>query len=330
MSFNEDQYNDLRLLGLGGLLTGSTLAALRHYNPKGLFGDVAQAVPAASGDTIEVPVPGQASIPGTPEFFEERRARKQKGKGKKFKSFSPGEKVRIENSEKRGFDGSSLTNPLYLPAAVAALGLPLMGSNALMANLLKSKQKQDAAEELEMAKREFGEALVAAHSNRLPEDVKVSRPGRSNKMQKSAEESSFASDLEALASVYVKEAQPNAAAPAAAAEPPGLIGALAGLPGAALQALKRNIAAIPDYAYGVLGLTGALALGAGAAGTASGYSRAAKTDEDAIESKRYLNEFLSRRSAEGRPVYSVPVSVKVNKNKRMKLRDPSQLEELET
>lgn len=328
MSFNEDQYNDLRLLGLGGLLTGSTLAALRHYNPKGLFGDVPQAVPAASGDTIEVPVPGQASIPGTPEFFEERRARKQKGKGKKFKSFSPGEKVRIENSEKKGFDVSALTNPLYLPAAVAALGLPLMGSNALMANLLKSKQKQDAAEELEMAKREFGEALVAAHSNRLPEDVKVSRPGRSNKMQKSAEESSFASDLEALASVYVKEAQPNAAAPAAAA--PGLISALSGLPGAALVALKRNIAAIPDYAYGALGLTGALALGAGAAGTASGYSRAAKTDEDAIESKRYLNEFLSRRSAEGRPVYSVPVSVKVNKNKRMKLRDPSQLEELET
>lgn len=328
MSFNEDEYNDLRLLGLGGLLTGSTLAALRHYNPKGLFGDVAQAIPAASGDTIEVPVPGQASIPGTPEFFEERRARKQKGKGKKFKSFSPGEKVRVKNPEKRGFDISSLKNPLYLPAAVAALGLPLVGGNALMANVLKSKQKQDAAEELEMAKREFGEALVAAHSNRLPEDVKVSRPGRSNKMQKSAEASSFASDLEALASVYVKEAQPNAAA--AAAKPPGLIGALAGLPGAALVALKRNIAAIPDYAYGLLGLTGALALGTGAAGTASGYSRAAKTDEDAIESKRYLNEFLSRRSAEGRPVYSVPVSVKVNKNKRMKLRDPSQLEELET
>jgi hypothetical protein len=327
MSFNEDQYNDLRLLGLGGLLTGSTLAALRHYNPKGLFGDVAQAVPAASGDTIEVPVPGQASIPGTPEFFEERRARKQKGKGKKFKSFSPGEKVRIENSEKRGFVPESLTNPLYLPAAVAALGLPLVGGNALMASVLKSKQKQDAAEELEMAKREFGEALVAAHSNRLPEDVKVSRPGRANKMQKSAEESSFAFDLEALASVYVKEAQPG---PAAAAEAPGLISALSGLPGAALEALKRNIAAIPDYAYGALGLTGALALGAGAAGTASGYSRAAKTDEDAIESKRYLNEFLSRRSAEGRPVYSVPVSVKVNKNKRMKLRDPSQLEELET
>lgn len=326
MSFNADQYNDMRLLGLGGLLTGSTLAALRHYNPKGLFGDVAQAVPAASGDTIEVPVPGQVSIPGTPEFFEERRARKQKGKGKKFKNFSPGEKVRIKGSEKKGFDVSSLTNPLYLPAAVAALGLPLVGSNALMASVLKSKQKQDAAEELEMAKREFGEALVAAHSNRLPEDVKISRPGRANKMQKSAETSSFASDLEALASVYVKEAQPG---PAAAAEAPGLISALSGLPGAALIALKRNIAAIPDYAYGALGLTGALALGAGAAGTASGYNRAAKTDEDAIESKRYLNEFLSRRSAEGRPVYSVPVSVKVDKNKKMKLRNPSQLEELE-
>ena len=149
--------------------------------------------------------------------------------------------------------------------------------------------------------------------------------------QKKAEDTSttLAQDLEKLASICLKASQEKKAE-----VPPGPIQnffssvADKAMQGASavgsymlptLEDLKalggQAFEAVKPYATGYAGLAGALALGAGAIGTNTGYTHAKNNDPEELEHQRYLNEFLTRRQSEGMPIYSVPVPVKVNKKK---------------
>ena len=100
------------------------------------------------------------------------------------------------------------------------------------------------------------------------------------------------------------------------------LGAGVSAAGAGASALGKAVTGIsenfPEIVGGGLGLAGLLALIGGTTGTMHGYRDAAKSDTDKLQSERYLNEFLARRHAEGTPIQSVPVPVKINKANTMR------------
>ena len=334
--FNPEEISDLKRLAIAGILSGSTLAAIPYIRPGKLLSSKSQTI---GSPVVEVPVPGQEQLPNTSEFFQKIRKSKSKGKGKRLQSFKPGEGVAIkgttDSSEKKGFDLSSLANPYYLPAAGLAVSVPMVGSHYLLSKLYRNKVKKDRARELEDAKREFGEALVEAHSNRLTQPVEISRPllGKT-----ASAESSLSEDLEKLASLclYKKANGPEEYKPSPlhrglssvgeitknlgniATKGVDLLSTGVDLGSRGLGKLDKILENGPNIFYGGLGLAGLLALTGGALGTWKGYSSASKADEEKLQSERYLNEFLSRRSAEGMPIHSVPVPVRVNKNNTLK------------
>ena len=63
---------------------------------------------------------------------------------------------------------------------------------------------------------------------------------------------------------------------------------------------------------GALGATGLLTAGVG---SVTGYRQAKKSDSEAAESEKYLNEYMRRRSLEGTPVHAVPVPITFKKKK---------------
>ena len=296
--FNSEELSDFKRLAALGLLGGSSLAGFKYIRPGALFGSKPQVI---GSPVVEVPVPGQEALPSTTDFFEKIRKQKAKGKGKKVQAFKPSAKVSIQDEEKKAFSNKSLSNPAYLAAAVSAIGLPAIGSYYLIDKLNRAKLKADHAKELEDAKKEFGEALVESHSNRLNKPVVINK-------EASHRDSSLSEDLEKLASLCLREKR---------AEVPDVIGGvgrLVSLPiqgaGTALSYLGDLISdpAKPLRSYG--NLLGGLLVGGGLAGAVTGYRNAVKNDPEKLQSERYLNEFLTRRQNEGMPVHSIPVPVR--------------------
>jgi hypothetical protein len=165
LDLDQRQQEDLKRVGLYSLLGGSGLALLKHLNSGSLLADRQSSLGAPSGSMVEVPVPGQNAIPGTSEFFEDRRKRKLKGKAKNLGTYKPGKDVAIEKES--AFKGTDLYNPYYLSAALTAAAVPAVGGYSLINHLLNKKVKAEKEQELSDAKAEFGKALVEAHSNRL-------------------------------------------------------------------------------------------------------------------------------------------------------------------
>lgn len=321
--FTADQLNSLKTLGVAGILGGSTLATLPFLRPGRLLSSKPQVV---GSPVVEVPVPGQEQLPNTSDFFKKIRKLKSKGKGKKLQAFKPSEDVAIEEKS-AALSLKDLTNPYFLPAAGLAVGVPTMGSYYLLNKLYRNKIKKDHLQELEDAKREFGEALVEAHSNRLSQPVTISKPSLS---KAALSQGSLFEDLEKLASLCLeKKADEKEYKPSPVGGLFKTVGTLADtgskavgkgveVLGKGVQHLGTFVDNLPSIAKGTLGAAGLLALITGAAGTYGGYRDAAKADEEKLQSERYLNEFLSRRHAEGMPIQSVPVPVKVNKNMNIK------------
>ena len=321
--FTPSQLNSLKTLAVAGILGGSTFATLPFLRPGRLLSSKTQAI---GSPMVEVPVPGQEQLPNSSEFFQKIRKSKAKGRGKKLQPFKPSENVAVE--EKSAALGlKDLTNPYLLPALGLAGGVPAVGSYYLLNKLFRNKIKKDHLQELEDAKREFGEALVEAHSNRLNQPVTISKP---NLNKAASAESTLAEDLEKLASLCLeKKAEVPEYKPSPVGALSKTIGNLAstgagvlnkgvGALGQGAEWLNKFVENVPSIAKGTLGAAGLLALITGAAGTYDGYRGAAKADDEKLQSERYLNEFLSRRHAEGMPIQSVPVPVKVNKNMGIK------------
>lgn len=322
-TFNPEEIFDMKRMGLLSLLGGTGAALAKYLKPGALFRDKVMSI---GSPTIEVPVPGQEALPTTSDFFEKTRKKRFKGKAKKLQAFRPGqgleesddkdtEKISTYNV-KTAFELKSLTNPYYLPAMVAAAAGPAISSNMLLNYVLKNKVKQDHLTELEEAKKEFGEALIESHSNRLNRPISAGRAAVEKAA--SALTSSLSEDLEKLAEACVGLNNFEKSADLAADLATGILslgkgafGAGAGLLGTAAYGLNNVDKAFKGYA----GALGALTLGLGTIGSVKGYQEAKKNDPEKLNSERYLNEFLSRRNAEGMPIYSVPVPVRINKNK---------------
>lgn len=356
--FDDNQLDSLKNVGLASLIAGGSLAGIKHLINSGSSSysqPFTLGTPGAS--TVEVPVPGQEALPGASDLAEKRQIRKSKGKGKKFKPFNPGKNVAIDESEKQSeFKSSDLTNPYYAPALLAAAGIPMIGGYSLLNHVFKEKKKKDVADELEDAKREFGEALVEAHSNRLPEPISISSKPESMALaglkslggnaasglkslgnnaldyykglghkKAASEHSSLFSDLDKLAEVTLREPLSKAAADGDGKSNlgPALTNTWNSIVNGAVAPSLKGLSDFGGYLYdkampyvkGYTGLAGALALGAGALGTSTGYSYAKNNDQEELDHQMYLNEFLTRRQAEGMPIYSVPVPVKINKKK---------------
>jgi hypothetical protein len=294
--FNPRQMEDLKRTGLYSLLGGSGLALLKHLNSGSLLADTASNLGAPSGSMVEVPVPGQSAIPGTSEFFENRRKRKIKGKAKNLGTYKPGKNISMEKESK--FQPDDLANPYYLSAALAAAAVPAVGGYSLINHLLTKKVKAEKDQELADAKSEFGKALVEAHSNRLSAPISA------------VKSASLAEDLEKLAEFH-SEGEKQAKDPLWE-----LGGNLVSGVTALGRGLKNNTPNPMDVLKGYGGAVGALGLGLGTAGIYTGFQDAKKNDTEKLESQRYLNEFLNRRAIEGQPIYSIPVPVAVNKKKK--------------
>lgn len=293
-----NQLEAIKRIGLVSLLGGSGMALYKHLNNGSLLADRPASMGAPSGSMVEVPVPGQQAIPGTSEFFKDRRKRKLKGKSKNLGTYRPGEDVAMEkdSGDKDMFRQSDLYNPYYLPAALTAATVPLVGGYSLLNHLLTKKVKDEKAQELASAKSEFGKALVEAHSNRLNSPVNAVKAA------------SLAEDLDALADI-------RTGAEKKAGDP--VFGLFKNVPDAA-RALGEKLKSAPgptDLLKGYAGVLGALGLSLGTAGLYTGFQGAKRNDTDNLESQRYLNEFLNRRVVEGSPIYSVPVPVAVNQKK---------------
>jgi hypothetical protein len=294
--FDSRQMEDLKRTGLYSLLGGSGLALLKHLNSGSLLTDRESNLGAPSGSMVEVPVPGQSAIPGTSEFFESRRKRKLKGKAKNLGTYKPGKNISMEKESK--FQPGDLANPYYLSAALTAAAVPAVGGYSLINHLLTKKVKAEKDQELTDAKAEFGKALVEAHSNRLSSPIKA------------VKSASLAEDLEKLAEFHSegeKQAKDNLW---------DFGGNVAAGIGALGRKIKDNTPNPKDALKGYAGVLGALGLGLGTAGIYTGFQDAKKNDSEKLESQRYLNEFLNRRAIEGQPIYSIPVPVEVNKNKK--------------
>lgn len=300
-TFNSEQISDLKRLAIAGILGGSTLAGLKYIRPGALFNSKPQVI---GSPVVEVPVPGQEPLPNSNEFFEKIRKQKSKGKGKKVQPFKPSARVAMQE-EKQAFSSSNLVNPAYLPAATASFMLPGILSYHLLNKLHRDKLKTDHAKELEDAKKEFGEALVESHSNRLNKPIVIDKEAAHSG-------SSLSSDLEKLASLCLNEKR---AVNETYTNLANAIGNMISLPISGAGKLIDLTGSIMKHdpakvlaGYG--GLLGGLGVGGGIIGAAAGYNQAKKNDEEKLQSEKYLNEFLTRRQNEGMPVQSIPVPVK--------------------
>ena len=296
LGLDAKQQEDLKRVGLYSLLGGSGLALLKHLNSGSLLADRQSSLGAPSGSMVEVPVPGQNAIPGTSEFFEDRRKRKLKGKAKNLGTYKPSKGVSMEKESK--FEIGDLKNPYYLSAALTAATVPAVGGYSFINHMLTKKVKSEKEQELADAKAEFGKALVEAHSNRL------------NKPITAVKSASLSEDLEKLAEFH-SEGEKHGADKIL-----GLGSDIIGGISALGRGVRDNTPNPMDVLKGYGGLVGALGLGLGTAGLYTGFQDAKKNDTEKLDSQRYLNEFLTRRAIEGQPIYSIPVPVEVNKSKK--------------
>lgn len=314
-TFNNEEISDLKRLAIAGLLSGSLTASLKYLRPGALFGSKPQVI---GSPFVEVPVPGQEPLPNTSEFFEKIRKKKNVAKGKRLQTFKPGSKVSIkdDSEEKKAFSYNSFTNnAAYLPAAALALIAPAVGSYHLLNKIHKERLKKDHAEELEDAKREFGEALVEAHANRLKKPVVID-----NSLGKVASNQipTMADDLEKLASLCLDEKSTSSGlkkqADSRFADAANAIFNAISIPvkgiGTGLDWFGKAMSDPSKPLRAYANLLGGLAVGGGLIGATTGYRDAVKNDEEKLQSERYLNEFLARRQNEGMPVQSMPVPVK--------------------
>jgi hypothetical protein len=295
LGLDAKQQEDLKRVGLYSLLGGSGLALLKHLNSGSLLADRQSSLGAPSGSMVEVPVPGQNAIPGTSEFFEDRRKRKLKGKAKNLGTYKPSKGVSMEKESK--FEIGDLKKPYYLSAALTAATVPAVGGYSFINHMLTKKVKSEKEQELADAKAEFGKALVEAHSNRL------------NKPITAVKSASLSEDLEKLAEFHSegeKQADKILDFGRTAVEGISALG----------RGVRDNTPNPMDVLKGYGGLVGALGLGLGTAGLYTGFQDAKKNDTEKLDSQRYLNEFLTRRAIEGQPIYSIPVPVEVNKSKK--------------
>lgn len=301
-TFSQGELSDLKRLAIAGILGGSTMAGLKYIRPGALFGSKPQVI---GSPVVEVPVPGQEPLPNSGEFFEKIRKQKSKGRGKKVQPFKPSANLSIqENEQENEKQAERLDNPAYLPAAVASFGLPAILSYYAMNKLNRDKLKADHASTLEEAKKEFGEALVESHSNRLNKPVVIAKNAAHGT-------DSLSADLEKLASLCLGEKRAESPFTTLAKGignaitiPINAAGQLIGLTG---QVVGQDPSKLLR-GYG--GLLGGLGVGGGLIGAVKGYNEAKKNDEEKLQSEKYLNEFLSRRQNEGMPVQSIPVPVK--------------------
>lgn len=288
--FTHDQARDIKLLGLASLLGGSGVAALKMFKPTPTM-DI-----GGTGTFINIPVPYQAEVRkgGVPQSLAHKRNRLNS-----VYNFDPlgDREIDREEVEKRSYKNKNWANPYYAPAMVAAGMIPAWGSYHLINNAIQERDKQNNKEELDRAKNVFANAMIAAQS----ENIKKAPAG----------DPELNGDLDTLAEMhsFVKNTRPSGAAalPSPIEKKSGILGDLFGID---YGRAAKNVF------NGYLGALGGLGLMTAGVGSVTGYRQAKKSDSDALESEKYLNEYMRRRSSEGTPVHAIPVPITFKKKKK--------------
>ena len=290
--FNHDQTRDIKMLGLASLLGGSGLAALRMFKSTPTM-DI-----GGTGTFINIPVPYQAEVrrAGVPKSLAYKRNRLNN-----VYNFDPlaDREVDREEIEKRSYKNENWANPFYAPAMVAAGMIPAWASYHLINNVIKERDTMENKAELSRAKNVFGNAMIAAQADNI------------RKVPDNSGDPELNGDLDVLADMhsFVKNKRPNMAtnSPPAIEKKSNVIGKLLGLD------WGRTADNVFKGYMGALGATGLLTAGVG---SVTGYRQAKKSDSEAAESEKYLNEYMRRRSLEGTPVHAIPVPITFKKKKK--------------
>ena len=290
--FTNDQSRDIKMLGLASLLGGSGLAALRMFKAPPVM-DL-----GGTGTFINVPVPYQADIrrEGTPKSLAYKR-----NKLNSIYNFDPlaDREIDREQVEKKSYLHKNWANPFYAPAMVAAGMAPAWVSYHLVNNAIKERDKRDNKDELDRARNVFANAMVSAQADNIAKKPIDDGDHELNK------------DLDTLAEMhsFVKNTRPEGTKKIAGAveKKSGIVGDLLGL---------DYGRAANNVFNGYLGALGGLGLMTAGVGSITGYRQAKKSDSEALDSEKYLNEYMRRRSLEGVPVHAIPVPITFKKNKR--------------
>lgn len=339
------QISDLKNWAIASLLAGSGAAILRHFpstaSPRDRYADVGQ-----TGDEsiVEVPAPGQVSLPNT-RYVPGSRKRSIKDRfnsGRKMLSdaatsigkipipftdldLKSGLQLKIAKkmSVKAAFEWrKDLSNPAYIPAAVVATALPgFLGYHAIKA-IMENKEKADEQNKINEAKQEFDDALAGAAMS------KEVAPGSPAMKRANTLTGSLSDDLEKLACMCLegvtKEATlwdsvMHAGGKTLSSVGSGLAEGFKAIPlpnlGIDLSDITQGV---KDTLGGYSGLIGGLALGMGGLGLYTGYNRAKYDDPDKLRSEQYINEMLQRKELEDKPIYSIPIPIS-EKGKKKRL-----------
>ena len=284
--FTHDQARDIKMLGLASLLGGSGIAALKMFKPTPTM-DI-----GGTGTFINIPVPYQEEVrrTGVPQSLAHKR-----NKLNSVYNFDPlgDREIDREQIEKQSYQNKNWANPFYAPAMVAAGMAPAWASYHLINNVIQERDKQNNKEELDRAKNVFANAMISAQAENIK---KV--PAGDPELNK---------DLDVLADMhsFVKNTRPAAASPIE--KKSGILGDLFGID---YGRAAKNVF------NGYLGALGGLGLMTAGVGSITGYRQAKKSDSEALESEKYLNEYMRRRSSEGTPVHAIPVPITFKKKKK--------------
>lgn len=163
----EDQLNTLKSVALASLGIGAGIPIVKELiRPESPI-----VLPSASGIGASIPVPEDDMKDSLPSYSRPT-IKKQTGTVKGLKNYNPTAKFK----EKRAAELADLTNPYYLPAAVAAVAAPLLGGNYLASKIIEHKNKSIVEDEISKAQDDFSKALLEVNSNRLNRDVRAHEP----------------------------------------------------------------------------------------------------------------------------------------------------------
>lgn len=163
----EPQLNTLKNVALASLGIGAGIPIVREL----IRPESPLVLPSASGIGASIPVPEDDMKDSLPSYSRPT-IKKHTGTVKGLKNYNPAEKLK----EKRAAELADLTNPYYLPAAVAAVAAPLIGGNYLASKIIEHKNKRIVEDEMSKAQDDFSKALLEVNSNRLNREVGAHEP----------------------------------------------------------------------------------------------------------------------------------------------------------
>jgi hypothetical protein len=172
-----------------------------------------------------------------------------------------------------------------------------MGLVSFDNNVIKERDTMENKAELSRAKNVFGNAMIAAQADNI------------KKVPAGSGDPELNDDLDVLADMhsFVKNTRPAGAEASPIEKKSGILGDLFGID---YGRAAKNVF------NGYLGALGGLGLMTAGVGSVTGYRQAKKSDSDALESEKYLNEYMRRRSSEGTPVHAIPVPITFKKKKK--------------